>query len=183
VKEYFSGLDFSAPGGGDRHIRFNSTSSHDEGHGRIEDRDYAVSDDAGRLIERRPDGKSIGSIGMVESSREEKGETAIERRFFVPGLEADAELFAKGVRGHWGIENSPHYVLDVAFGEDGSRLRKDKGPENMAILRKPALTAARSDSETKSSIIGRRKQLAWSNDYLERLLFQSSLVSVAPDSG
>jgi predicted transposase YbfD/YdcC len=88
-----------------------------------------------------------------------------------------------GVRGHWGIENTLHYVLDVAFGEDGSRLRKDKGPENMAILRKPALTAARADTETKSSIIGRRKQLAWSDDYLERLLFQSSLVSNTTDSG
>jgi hypothetical protein len=87
------------------------------------------------------------------------------------------------VRGHWGIENSLHYVLDVAFGEDGSRLRKDKGPENMAILRKLALTVARADSETKSSIIGRRKQLAWSDDYLERLLFQSSLTSNIANSG
>jgi hypothetical protein len=70
-----------------------------------------------------------------------------------------------------------HYVLAVAFGEDGSRLRKDKGPENMAILRKLALTVACVDTETKSSIIGRRKQMAWSNEYLERLLFQSPFTS------
>jgi hypothetical protein len=62
-------------------------------------------------------------------------------------------------------------VLDVGFREDDSRLRKDKGPENMAILRKLAMTVARTDTETKSSIIGRRKQMAWSNEYLERLLF------------
>jgi hypothetical protein len=68
-------------------------------------------------------------------------------------------------------------VLDVAFGEDGSRLRKDKGPKNMAILRKLALTVARADRETKSSIIGRRKQMAWSNEYLGQLLFQSSFAS------
>jgi hypothetical protein len=86
----------------------------------------------------------------------------------------DREIVAidgKTVRAHWGIENSLHYVLDVAFGEDGSRIRKDKGPENMTILRKQALTVARSDTETKSSIIRRRKQMAWSNEYLERLLF------------
>jgi hypothetical protein len=68
-------------------------------------------------------------------------------------------------------------VFDVAFGEDGSRLRKDHGPENMATLRKLALTTARADIETKSSIIGRRKQMAWSNEYLEKLLFQSQLAS------
>jgi hypothetical protein len=68
-------------------------------------------------------------------------------------------------------------VLDVAFGEDGSWLRKDDEPENMAILRMVALTAARTDTETKSSIIGRRKQMVWSNEYLEQLLFQSSFAS------
>jgi predicted transposase YbfD/YdcC len=101
----------------------------------------------------------------------------VERRHFVSSLPADAGRFAKAVRSHWGIENSLHYVLDVAFGEDGCRLRKDNGPENMAVLRKVALTVARVDSETKSSIIGRRKQMAWSNEYLERLLFQSPFAS------
>jgi hypothetical protein len=72
-----------------------------------------------------------------------------------------------------GIENALPYVLDVAFREDGSWLRKDQGPENMAILRKLALTVARADTKTKSSIIGRRKQMAWPNEYLEKLLFQS----------
>jgi predicted transposase YbfD/YdcC len=183
VKEYFTGLDFSAPSGNIRHIRFNSVSTHDEQHGRIEDRDYAVSDDVNWIVERHPDWKTIRSIGVVESSREVKGETTVERRFFVSSLPADPEQFAKSVRGHWGIENSLHYVLDVSFGEDGSRLRKDNGPENMAILRKLALTVARADTETKSSIIGRRKQMAWSNEYLEQLLFKSSLVSDTTDSG
>jgi hypothetical protein len=63
----------------------------------------------------------------------------------------------------------------VAFEEEGSRLRKDKGPENMAILRKLAVTVVRSDNKTKSSSIGQRKQMAWSNEYVEKLLFQSPL--------
>ena len=177
VKEYFSDLDFAAPLGKNRNIQFHSVSTHDQKHGRIEDRDYAVSDDVGWLIERHPDWKTIRSIGVVESSREAKGQVTIERRHFISSLPADAEEFARAVRGHWGIENCLHYVLDVAFGEDGSRLRKDHGPENMALMRKLALTVARADTETKSSIIGRRKQMAWSNEYLERLLFQSQLAS------
>ena len=183
VKEYFSDLDFSAPAREHRHIRFSAVSTHDEDHGRIEDRDYAVSDDVEWLIKRHPDWKTIGSIGMVESSRELNGQTTIERRFFVSSLPADAEQFAKAVRGHWSIENSLHYVLDVAFGEDGSRLRKDHGPENMAILRKLALTVARADTETKRSIIGRRKQFAWSDEYLEQILFQTDLASDSSVSG
>jgi predicted transposase YbfD/YdcC len=107
----------------------------------------------------------------MDSSREEKGEAAEERWYFVSSLPADALRFAKAVRSHWGIENSLHDVLDASFGENGSQLRKDAGPENMAVLRKIALTAARADTATKSSIIGRRKQAAWSNEYLEQLLF------------
>ncbi|GHT84696.1 hypothetical protein FACS1894137_08040 [Spirochaetia bacterium] len=136
-----------------------------------------ITQSAAWLLERHPDGKTIRSIGVAKSSRGIKGEISIERRYFVSSMEADAEQFARAVRGHWGIENSLHYVLDVAFGEDGSRLRKDNGPENMAILRKLALTVARSDQQTKSSIIGRRKQMAWSDDYLEWLLFQSSFAT------
>jgi predicted transposase YbfD/YdcC len=106
-----------------------------------------------------------------------KGEVTVERRHFVSGLPADVGQFAKAIRSHWGIENSPPYVLDVVFGEDGCRLRKDAGPENMAILRKVAPTVARRDSKTKSGIIGRRKQMAWSNEYLEQLLFQFPFAS------
>jgi hypothetical protein len=68
-------------------------------------------------------------------------------------------------------------VLDVSFGKDGSRLRKNKGPENMAILRKLAMTVSRADTGAKSGMIGRWKQMAWSNEYLEQLLFQSSFAS------
>jgi predicted transposase YbfD/YdcC len=136
-----------------------------------------VSDDVAWLVKRRPQWNTIRSIGIAEASREAKGEVQTECRYFISSLPAEAARFAKAVQAHWGIENSPRYVLDVAFGEDGSRIRKDKGPENMAILRKLALTVARSDTETKSSVIGRRKQMAWSNEYLERLLFFSGLAA------
>jgi hypothetical protein len=93
-------------------------------------------------------------------------------------MPANAEEFAKAVRAHWGIENSLHYVLDVTFTEDACRIRTDKGPENMAFIRKIALTVARSDTETKSSVAGRIKQMAWSESYLEQLLFASKFADV-----
>ena len=177
VKEYFGGLDFSKPASAVKHIPFKSISTHDEKHGRIEDRDYAVNGDVEWLHLRHPKWKTIRSIGFVDSRREEKGKVTHERRHFVSSLPAVAEEFAKVVRAHWGIENSLHYVLDVAFGEDGSRIRTDKGPENMSFIRKIALTIARSDTESKSSVAGRIKQMAWSDEYLEQLLFASSFVT------
>jgi hypothetical protein len=116
-----------------------------------------------------------GPASLLENYTEHRGGGL--KPGFVPGLPADGPQFAKAVRAHWGIKNSLHYVLDVSLGEDGSRLRKDDGPENMAVLRKIALAVARADTATKSSIIGRRKQMAWSNEYLEQLLFQSPLAS------
>ena len=177
VKEYFEDIDFDKPASEIKGISFKTASTHDEKHGRIEDRDYAVSEDVGWLHERHPRWRTIKSIGFVDSRREEKGRVKRERRYFVSSLSGGAEEFAKAVRAHWGIENSLHYVLDVAFGEDNCRIRTDKGPENMAFIRKIALTIARSDSGTKSSVAGRIKQMAWSESYLEQLLFSSRFAS------
>jgi predicted transposase YbfD/YdcC len=173
VEEYFADVDFDKPSSTRKYISFQSASTHDEKHGRIEDRDYAVTDDVAWLHQRHPLWKTIRSIGFVDSRREAKGEVTCERRHFVSSMPADAEEFAKAVRAHWGIENSLHYVLDVAFGEDSSRIRSDKGPENMSFIRKIALTIARLDTETKSSVAGRIKQMAWSEEYLEKMLFAS----------
>jgi hypothetical protein len=88
-------LDFSAPTDKTPHIRFHSVSTHDEGHGRIEDRDYAVNDDVGWLRARHPDWQTIRSIGVVESSREVKGETTVERRLYISSLPADEPRLPK----------------------------------------------------------------------------------------
>jgi predicted transposase YbfD/YdcC len=179
VKEYFEGLNFGLPESKiEKYLKVQTTSTHEEKHGREEDRDYAVSGDVGWLVERHPAWKTIRSIGMVEATRTIKEKTTRERRYFVSSLPADPPVFAKTVRAHWGIENSLHYVLDVAFAEDSSRIRKDNGPENMAFIRKIALTVARSDTETKSSVVGRIKQMAWSDEYLEKLLFHSTFSDV-----
>jgi len=169
VVEYFADLDFSDP---EPDVLTEST--FDVDHGRIERRSYAVSGNVAWLTERHPAWDTIQSIGVVQSVRETPQKTTTERRYFISSLTADPKLFAVAVRSHWGIENSLHYVLDVTFREDASRIKSGCAPENWACFRKIAMTVARSDKESKKSMKSRVKQMAWSDEYLERLLFKSS---------
>jgi predicted transposase YbfD/YdcC len=168
VKTYFEGIDFTHP---DPLIKTNSTFEVD--HGRQERRNHAITDDVSWLVAAHPAWNTIKSIGMIESIRTVGQTVTTEQRYYVSSLPADPERFGTSVRAHWGIENSLHYVLDVAFGEDACRIKSGNGPENIAFIRKIALTLARSDSQSKRSITGRIKQMAWSDQYLEQLLFQS----------
>lgn len=169
VKEYFADLDFSTP---QEDVRVTETV--DKDHGRIEVRKHAVTDAVGWLTDRHPHWHTIRSIGMIEASRAVAGSVSVERRYYVSSLPADPELFAKASRSHWGIENSLHYVLDVAFREDACSIRNGNAPENMAWMRKFAVTLVRMDKESKRSVKSRIKKLAWSSEYLEYLLFQTS---------
>jgi predicted transposase YbfD/YdcC len=179
VKEYWDMLDFEKPAAQAKYIRFRSVSTYEENHGRKETRDYAVSGDVQWLRKEFPQWKTINSIGVVESTRDTGiGEAKTERRYFISSLGADEKLFAHAVRAHWGIENRLHYMLDVVYREDASRIRKDYSPRTLALIRKVALTIARSDKESKTSIRGRVQQMAWSEDYLESLLFRSDFASV-----
>ena len=74
------------------------------------------------------------------------------------------------VRGHWGIENSVHWVLDVSFREDESRVRKDHAPENLALVRRLAAALLKQDQTPKGGIACKRKQAGWDNAYLEQVL-------------
>jgi len=93
VKEYFADFDFAKPATKIKYISFESKSTHEEKHGRIEDRDYAVSSDVQWLHTRHPKWKTIKSIGFVDSRREDKGKVTYERRHFVSSLPAEAEEF------------------------------------------------------------------------------------------
>ena len=178
VEEYWDMLDFNKPEAQAKYIRFRSVSTYDEKHGRKETRDYAVSDDVQWLREQFPKWKSINSIGVVESTRDTGEDAKTERRYFVSSLGADEGQFAHAVRAHWEIENRLHYMLDVIYREDACRVRKDYSPRTLALIRKIALTIARSDKESKTSVRGRVQQMAWSEDYLESLLFRSDFASL-----
>jgi predicted transposase YbfD/YdcC len=177
VKDYWDALDFNKPESQAKYIVFNTFSTYEEKRGRKETRDYAISDDVAWLHKQFPQWKTINSIGVVESTRDTGGEIKTERRYFISSLDADEKLFAHAVRAHWGIENRLHYMLDVIYREDACRVRKDNSPRTLALIRKIALTVARSDKESKTSIRGRVQQMAWSEDYLENLLFHSDFAT------
>lgn len=175
VVEYFRETDLATS---DEDVRVHRTMDVD--HGRIETRIHAVTADVAWLTERHAAWHTIRSIGMIEGRREIGDSVTTDRRYYLSSLPADPELFATAARSHWGIENSLHYVLDVAFREDACRIKSGHAPENLAFIRKMAMTLVRSDTESKSSLKGRLKNLAWSNDYLEKLLFRSVFADNSP---
>jgi predicted transposase YbfD/YdcC len=175
VKTYFEDCDSAHP---DPNIREHTT--FDADHGRLERRFHRITGDVSWLVERHPAWKSIRSIEVIDATRESGDKVSHERRLYVSGLPPDPGLFAAPSRAHWGIENSLHYVLDVVFREDGAGIKSGEGPENRAYFRKIALTVARADTESKDSVKSRVKQMAWSDEYLERQLFHSSFASETP---
>ena len=112
------------------------------------------------------------SVGMVQATREIQARTSTEVRYFISSLAGDsAQKFAHAVRSHWSVENSLHWVLDMAFDEDQSRVRTGNAAENMAMLQHVALNLLKGDTTTrKVGIATRRKKTGWSGDFMLHLL-------------
>jgi predicted transposase YbfD/YdcC len=140
----------------------------DAEHGRVETRNYWITSDIDFLSEHKWPG--LVSLGIAETLLEYKdGRTSKERRFFINSIPADAKLFAKAVRGHWGVE-AMHWTLDVTFNEDASRIRKDNAPQNFAALRQIALNLVKATKEKRLSIRTKRKKAGWDESFLLRVL-------------
>ena len=157
------------------HSRFETT---DADHGRIEVRRHLVSHDVdwlttNRRFPKEPRFAGLRAIAVVDAEVERNGSTSLERRYYLSSLPLDATLFAHAVRCHWHIENRLHWVLDVVFHEDLSRLRSGAGPQNMATVRHMAMNLLRGPKD-RHSLKVRRKSAAWDTDYLEALLRQSA---------
>ncbi len=114
----------------------------------------------------------LNAVGRVVSERTVKGKTTTQTRYYLlSAADADVERFAKAVRGHWGIENSAHWVLDVIFGEDANRTSKDHAPENLAILRRLAMNLFRANRKrTNVALKNQRKKIGWNIDFVTELL-------------
>jgi len=113
---------------------------------------------------------SLKTIGMVESERHVDEKISVGKRFFIASINKDSSLLAKAVREHWGIENKVHWVLDVAFQEDDSRVRKGHAPENLAVIRHIGLNLLRSEKSRKVGFKAKRKMAGWDDDYLLKVL-------------
>jgi predicted transposase YbfD/YdcC len=110
----------------------------DKGHGRVEIRHCFVSGNVDWLTQKA-NWKDLKTIIMIESTREIAGHQTQEKRFYISSLPPNAEWIGGAIRSHWGIENSLHWVLDVTFGEDYSRVREKNAAENMSLIRKLVL--------------------------------------------
>ncbi len=140
------------------------------GHGRIEIRRHWLLERV-EYLEDAHLWAGLKRVGLVEAERRLPGqEPTVEQRYYLLSLDGGVERFARGVRSHWGIENQLHWVLDVAFNEDGSRIRKDHAPENLALVRHVALNLLRKDTSAKGGIKAKRLKAGWDNDYLLRIL-------------
>ena len=111
----------------------------------------------------------MACLVKVRAEIERGGQVRSETRYDISSAALDAARAAQAVRGHWGIENRLHWVLDVTFKEDWSRLRKGCGARNMAVVRYFALNLVRAAADRRSLKL-RRKRAAWTTDYLNHLL-------------
>ena len=138
-------------------------------HGRVETRRYWISEEIEGLT-HHAQWKDLRSVGMVESILEMQGKLTRERRFFIASIGANAATFARAVRGHWAIENTLHWSLDVSFAEDQCRVRSGYAAENLAILRHMSINILKGETTKRRGIKGKQKNAGWDPSYLLKLL-------------
>jgi len=152
-------------------VMHSEFSTMEKDHGRIETRNiFSIGNLEtidGLGLEKWP---GLKSVTQVESIREINGKSSVEYRYYLSSLAADAQRIGKAVRGHWGIENSLHWVLDVLFNEDKARNRKDHSAANMTIMRHMAVNLVKNDKSSKVSIKNRRLKAGWDDKYLLKLI-------------
>ena len=155
-------------------VDLDTTTDHDKGHGRIEQRTVTVARQVDWLDgDRRFPGEvrlpNVATIVKVASRTELKDRCRFETRYYISSAVLGALRAAEAIRAHWAIENSLHWVLDVTFGDDQSRLRTGHGAKNMAVVRHFAINLVRT-AKDKRSLKLRRKRAGWDPNYLAEIL-------------
>jgi predicted transposase YbfD/YdcC len=153
-------------------VKHEKTRIEEKGHGRQEIRAYWIIDDESVMSALDPHGdwEKLRSIGMVESTRIIGEKTTKQVKYYILSIEGIVETFSHAVREHWGIENKVHWILDVAFREDLSRIREGHSAQNFAILRHIALNMLKKEKTAKGGIHAKRLKAGWSTNYLEKVL-------------
>lgn len=143
----------------------------EEGHGRREVRTYTLLSDLSQLRDRELWAGLYGVCAVV-SARTVGDATTTEIRYYIGSLQASVEQWARAIRGHWGIENSLHWVLDVLYREDYSRARAEHGAENLAWLRRMAVSLLRNDTTCQRSLRQKSLKALCDHGFLLQLLSQ-----------
>lgn len=153
-------------------VQHDAHTAVDKGHGRLELRRRWVITDCDILawVQAAHGWPGLAALGMVQTERRLADTTTIGTRYYLLSRPLSAQALGEAVRSHWGIENQVHWVLDVTFGEDLSRIRRGAAAENAAILRRIALNVVRHHPRQRLSIRTRRLVAGWDDAYLHELL-------------
>ena len=141
----------------------------DKGHGRIETRHCTVSDDVDWL-QALHGWPGLNSIVRIVATRQTGKKTSTETRFYISSDAPDPVKMLNNTRSHWAIENTLHYTLDMSFGEDACRIRKDNAPLAIATVRHVALNLLQAVKQPRESIKRLRKKAGWDDEILKRIL-------------
>jgi predicted transposase YbfD/YdcC len=144
----------------------------DKDHGRIEIRQCWTISDPEYLANIRDlkQWEGVKTLAMTLSERRIGDKVEVQDCYFITSLDSQADKFLHAKRSHWGVENSLHWVLDIAFNEDHSRVRKDNAPRNFAVLRHMALNLLKQELTVKAGIKAKRLKCGWDADYLLKVL-------------
>jgi predicted transposase YbfD/YdcC len=150
-------------------VRHDEYETHEKGHGRTEVR-YYYTMPVPQTLRTAHEWDGLKSIGMTITHRHADVDGHGDVRYYINSFASDAKRFAGAVRGHWGIENSLHWVMDVTFREDESRIHKDHGGENVSWLRRLAISLIKRDTTIKDSIRSKRVRAGYDVEFLEQML-------------
>ena len=139
-------------------------------HGRLERRSY-FQVDAPATFADREEWAGLKTLGLVIRTREVNGKETGEVQTYISSAKRNVKQFARAVRGHWGIENTCHWSLDMTFREDESRARDRRLAENLGWLRRFALGLIKQHPDKKMSLVMKRRLAGWSPAFLSELLF------------
>jgi predicted transposase YbfD/YdcC len=153
-------------------VSYQTAKRTNDGHDRQEYRQVWVVTDPEYLVYLRKGTQwaKLTSLVKLTAVRVTDTKTEITTRYFISSWQTSAQSFLNAIREHWQIENGLHWVLDIAFREDESRIRKDHAPQNMAVLRHLALNLLKRDTSVKVGIAAKRKMAGWDNHYLLHVL-------------
>jgi predicted transposase YbfD/YdcC len=165
VQDYFDHMEEHMQAG----VKFSYHETSDRAHGRQEKRMFFTCP-ADVSIDPDNRWRDLRSIGMVITERTVADKTTVERRYYLNSIRSGAKRFGRAVRGHWSIENSLHWTLDLSFREDESRIRKDHGQEILGALRRIALSRLKNDKSVKRGVEIKRQKAGWDHGYLLHLL-------------